>query len=73
MQLMKRLCFGKKYYLEKLISKHEKDKTLPYYIKKHYTNNEFFKRGEMTTKKVQNFIDALDFINKELKKNANLQ
>jgi hypothetical protein len=26
--LMKRLSFGKKYYLEKLIAKHEKDKTL---------------------------------------------
>jgi hypothetical protein len=26
--LMKRLSFGKKYFLEKLIAKHEKDKTL---------------------------------------------
>jgi len=36
--LMKRLSFGKKYYLEKLIAKHEKDKTLQYYMKKHYQN-----------------------------------
>lgn len=72
MQLMKRLCFGKKYYLEKLISKFEKDKTLPYYIKKNYLNSEFYKRGESTTKKVQNFLDALEFINKELKKTSSL-
>jgi hypothetical protein len=36
--LMKRLSFGKKYYLEKLIAKHEKDKTLQYYMKKNYQN-----------------------------------
>jgi len=35
---MKRLSFGKKYYLEKLIAKHEKDKTLQYYMKKNYQN-----------------------------------
>jgi hypothetical protein len=34
--LMKRLSFGKKYYLEKLISKFEKEKTLQYYMKKHF-------------------------------------
>jgi hypothetical protein len=51
--LMKRLSFGKKYYLEKLISKHEKDKTLQYYMKKHYWNSEFFKRGDITNRKVQ--------------------
>jgi hypothetical protein len=66
--LMKRLSFGKKYYLEKLISKHEKDKTHQYYMKKHYMNQEFFKRGDVTNKKVKNFIEALDFLNKELKK-----
>jgi hypothetical protein len=66
---MKRLSFGKKYYLEKLLAKHEKDKTLLYYIKSEYINNEFFKRGEITNKKVKHFLEALEFINKELKKN----
>lgn len=71
--LMKRLSFGKKYFLEKLIAKHEKDKTLQYYIKKHYMSNEFYKKGDVTNRKVSKFVDALDFINKELKKNNNIQ
>lgn len=73
MQLMKRLSFGKKYYLEKLIARHEKEKTLPYYVKKNYMNSEFFKRGETTNRKVRNFLDGLDFLNKELKKSPSLQ
>ncbi len=71
--LMKRLSFGKKYFLEKLIAKNEKEKTLQYYIKKHYMSNEFYKKGDQTNRKVSKFVDALDFINKELKKNNNVQ
>jgi hypothetical protein len=70
--LMKRLSFGKKYYLEKLIAKHEKDKTLQYYMKKHYQSTEFFKRGENFARKSHQFMEALDFINKELKKSPNI-
>lgn len=47
---MKRLSFGKKYYFEKFIAKYEKDKTLQYYIMKHYKQTEFFnKKGGKTT------------------------
>lgn len=51
--LMKKLSFGKKYFLEKHLAKYEKDKTLQYYIKKMYIGSEFYKRGEQTTKKVK--------------------
>lgn len=67
--LMKKLSFGKKYFLEKAIAKYEKDKTLQYYIKKMYVSSEFYKRGEQTTRKVKNFLEAMEFINKEIKKN----
>ena len=71
---MKRLSFGKKYYLEKSMAKYEKDKTLQYYMKKFYMQTEFFnKKGPITAKKSQNFLDALEFLNKELKKNSSLQ
>ena len=56
------------YYLEKLIKKHEKEKTLPFFIKKFYLSHEFYKKGEVTNGKLKNFIDALEFLNKELKK-----
>ena len=36
-------------------------------------SNEFYKKGDVTNKKVSKFVDALDFINKELKKNNNIQ
>jgi hypothetical protein len=71
--LMKKLSFGKKYFLEKLIARYEKEKTLQYYIKKMYVSNEFYKKGENSSRKVKNFIDALLFINLEIKKSQNLQ
>jgi hypothetical protein len=36
-------------------------------------SNEFYKKGDVTNRKVSKFVDALDFINKELKKNNNIQ
>jgi hypothetical protein len=70
--LMKKLSFGKKYFLEKLIAKYEKDKTLQYYIKKMYVAAEFYKRGEQTQRKVTKFIEGMEFINKEIKKNSSM-
>jgi hypothetical protein len=73
--LMKRLSYGKRYFLEKLIAKFEKEKTLPFYMKKMYISQHFCKvgGGEIQKRKIGKFLEALDFINRELKKNDKLQ
>jgi hypothetical protein len=70
---MKKLTYGKRYYLEKLIAKHEKDKTAPFYVKKIYIAQEFYKtNGELAVKKTRQFLDGLDFVNREIKKGTTL-
>jgi len=70
---MKKLTYGKRYYLEKLIARHEKEKTAPFYVKKLYIAQEFYKTsGELALKKTRLFLDALDFVNREIKKGQTL-
>ena len=70
---MARLGFGKKYFLEQLMEQREKIFTLGFYRKKDQLNNEFMRKKQGTDeKKISSFLGALEFLNKELKKNPSM-
>ncbi len=61
---MKRLGLGNNYFLEKFLSKSEKQKTLVFYNKNSYLQSEFFRKKNPTDNKTKCFLNALDFLNK---------
>jgi hypothetical protein len=73
--VMRKLGMSKKYMMEDILAKKDHDRVLIKYSKKHYIDAEFFQRsskdeGEANSYKV--VLDALEFLNKELKKNPSI-
>ena len=73
---MSKLGLNKKYHMEELLQQRDPDRVLVYYSKKQYLNTEFFSSkpvadGEQSVQKT--VLDALEFLNKEMKKNSTMQ
>jgi hypothetical protein len=72
---MQKLGMSKKYLLEDILTQRDPDRVLINYSKKQYINSEFFQRqnksddSNCANKLV---LDALEFLNKELKKNPSI-
>jgi hypothetical protein len=62
---------SKKYLLEDILARRDADRVLVYYSKKQYINSEFFQRQNKSDDQSKNtlVLEALKFLNKELKKN----
>jgi len=75
-KIMRKLGLSKNYYLEDLLMQRDPERVLIYYSKKQYINSEFFqaKANNEEAKENQKIVlDALEFLNKELKKNPSIQ
>lgn len=72
--LIKRLGIPNKYFLEKLLTRAEKAKVLPFHKKKDFFETQLYRKKPNTVdKKPKDFLIALDFLNKEIKKSHQLQ
>ena len=66
---------SKRHLLEDILIKRDPDRVLIFYCKKNFINSEFFQRtnkpdeGQNSQKTV---LEALEFLNKELKKNPSV-
>lgn len=75
-KVMGKLGLNKKYHMEELLQQRDPDRVLVFYSKKQYLNTEFFQtkptvEGEQSISKT--VLDALEFLNKEMKKNSTMQ
>jgi len=69
---MRKLGLNKKYHLEDLLLQRDSDRVLVMHSKKQYLNTEFFqtKNDSQIPQKV--VLDALEFLNTQLKKNPSI-
>ena len=71
--VMKKLGLNKKFHLEDLLLQRDSDRVLVMHSKKHYFNTEFFQQAKNDPQVQQKVVlDALEFLNKELKKNPSV-
>jgi hypothetical protein len=73
--VMQKLGMSKRHMLEDMLMKRDPDRVLIYYCEKHFLNAEFFMRTNKTDEANNSskiVLDALEFLNKELKKNPSV-